>query len=58
MSGDLTALFEPNLFAELRYRDDGAEDPDFVLNRPAYPKAVILVAGDVLGRGRPISFGE
>jgi 3-isopropylmalate/(R)-2-methylmalate dehydratase small subunit len=39
------------LFAELRYRDDGAENPDFVLNRPAYRKAVILVAGANFGCG-------
>jgi 3-isopropylmalate/(R)-2-methylmalate dehydratase small subunit len=31
------------LFAEKRYRDDGSENPDFVLNKPAYRKAKILV---------------
>jgi 3-isopropylmalate/(R)-2-methylmalate dehydratase small subunit len=39
------------LFAELRYRDDGTENPDFVLNRSAYRKAAILVAGDNFGCG-------
>ncbi len=39
------------LFAEMRYRDDGSENPDFVLNRPAYRKAQILVAGDNFGCG-------
>ena len=39
------------LFAEKRYRDDGSEQPDFVLNKPAYRKAVILVAGDNFGCG-------
>ncbi len=39
------------LFAEMRYRDDGAENPDFVLNKPAYRKAQILVAGDNFGCG-------
>jgi 3-isopropylmalate/(R)-2-methylmalate dehydratase small subunit len=39
------------LFAELRYRDDGSENPDFVLNKPAYRKAKILVAGDNFGCG-------
>jgi len=39
------------LFAELRYRDDGSENPDFVLNRPAYRNAKILVAGDNFGCG-------
>jgi len=39
------------LFAELRYRDDGSENPDFVLNKPAYRKAQILVTGDNFGCG-------
>src|SRR3712207_9251821 len=41
------------LFAEMRYRDDGSENPDFVLNRPAYRKAQVLVAGDNFGCGPP-----
>ncbi|MGA3301874.1 MAG: 3-isopropylmalate dehydratase small subunit [Methylovirgula sp.] len=39
------------LFAELRFKDDGSENPDFVLNKPAYRKATILVAGDNFGCG-------
>ena len=39
------------LFAELRYNDDGSENPDFVLNKPAYRNAKILVAGDNFGCG-------
>ena len=39
------------LFAEMRYREDGSEDPDFVLNKSAYRKASILVAGDNFGCG-------
>src|SRR3974390_1747841 len=39
------------LFADLRYREDGTENPDFVLNMPAYRKAAILVAGDNFGCG-------
>jgi 3-isopropylmalate/(R)-2-methylmalate dehydratase small subunit len=39
------------LFSEKRYRDDGSENPDFVLNKPAYRKAKILVAGDNFGCG-------
>jgi 3-isopropylmalate/(R)-2-methylmalate dehydratase small subunit len=39
------------LFSELRYKDDGSENPDFVLNKPAYRKAKILVAGDNFGCG-------
>jgi 3-isopropylmalate/(R)-2-methylmalate dehydratase small subunit len=39
------------LFFEQRYADDGAEKPDFVLNKPAYRKAQILVAGANFGCG-------
>jgi len=39
------------LFSEKRYRDDGSENPDFVLNKPAYRKAKVLVAGDNFGCG-------
>jgi 3-isopropylmalate/(R)-2-methylmalate dehydratase small subunit len=39
------------LFSELRYKDDGSENPDFMLNKPAYRKAKILVAGDNFGCG-------
>ncbi len=39
------------LFDELRYRSDGSENPDFVLNKPAYRNAKILVAGDNFGCG-------
>jgi 3-isopropylmalate/(R)-2-methylmalate dehydratase small subunit len=39
------------LFSEQRYRDDGSENPDFVLNKPAYRNAKILVAGDNFGCG-------
>ncbi|HVO16166.1 MAG TPA: 3-isopropylmalate dehydratase small subunit [Alphaproteobacteria bacterium] len=41
-----TALFE-----EIRYTLDGKEVPDFVLNKPAYRKAKILVAGPNFGCG-------
>jgi 3-isopropylmalate/(R)-2-methylmalate dehydratase small subunit len=40
-----------HLFSEMRYLDDGSENPDFVLNKPAYRKAQILVAGDNFGCG-------
>jgi 3-isopropylmalate/(R)-2-methylmalate dehydratase small subunit len=39
------------LFSELRYNSDGGENPDFVLNKPAYRNAEILVAGDNFGCG-------
>jgi 3-isopropylmalate/(R)-2-methylmalate dehydratase small subunit len=40
-----------NLFDEMRYTQDGAEIPDFVLNREPYRKAEIIVAGDNFGCG-------
>ncbi|WP_071675526.1 3-isopropylmalate dehydratase small subunit [Nioella nitratireducens] len=40
-----------NLFDEMRYDDDGNEIADFVLNKPAYRNAEILVAGDNFGCG-------
>ncbi|MCU9836141.1 3-isopropylmalate dehydratase small subunit [Ruegeria sp. WL0004] len=40
-----------NLFDEMRYNDDGSENPDFVLNKPQYRDAEILVAGDNFGCG-------
>jgi 3-isopropylmalate/(R)-2-methylmalate dehydratase small subunit len=39
------------LFSEHRYKDDGSENPDFVLNKPAYRHASILVAADNFGCG-------
>ena len=40
-----------NLFSEMRYTDDGGENKDFVLNKPVYRSAEILVAGDNFGCG-------
>ena len=40
-----------NLFDEMRFLDDGGENPDFVLNKPAYRAAKILVAGENFGCG-------
>ncbi|MEL6290280.1 MAG: 3-isopropylmalate dehydratase small subunit [Pseudomonadota bacterium] len=40
-----------SLFHELRFNEDGTEKEDFVLNRPAYRSAEILVAGDNFGCG-------
>ena len=39
------------LFAELRYDEEGKPKPDFMLNRPPYDKATILIAGDNFGCG-------
>ncbi len=40
-----------SLFYEMRYDDGGNENSDFVLNKPAYRNAKILVAGDNFGCG-------
>ena len=41
-----SALFSPH-----RYREDGSENPDFVLNKPAYRGAEVLVVEDNFGCG-------
>ncbi|WP_102223940.1 3-isopropylmalate dehydratase small subunit [Acidimangrovimonas sediminis] len=40
-----------NLFDEMRFNRDGSENPDFVLNQPAYRHAEIIVAGENFGCG-------
>ncbi|WP_395689603.1 3-isopropylmalate dehydratase small subunit [Aestuariivirga sp.] len=40
-----------SLFFEMRYTQDGREIDGFVLNKPAYRKAEILIAGDNFGCG-------
>ncbi len=47
---DKTGLGQ-NLFSDWRYRADGSPDPDFILNRPQYQGAQILLAGDNFGCG-------
>lgn len=47
----MDADYGKGLFANLRYRADGAENPDFVLNRPAYRRAKFLIAGENFGCG-------
>ncbi|MTH97174.1 3-isopropylmalate dehydratase small subunit [Roseibium sp. RKSG952] len=39
------------LFHEMRTHDDGSVNEDFILNKPAYQNAQILVAGDNFGCG-------
>jgi 3-isopropylmalate/(R)-2-methylmalate dehydratase small subunit len=39
------------LFRDLRYRSDGSENPDFVLNRPAYRPARIVLGETNFGCG-------
>ena len=40
-----------NLFDEMRYDGAGNENPDFVLNKPQYRNAQIIIAGDNFGCG-------
>jgi len=40
-----------NLFANFRYREDGSENPDFVLNQEPYRRAEILIAFENFGCG-------
>ena len=40
-----------SLFHEMRYDLEGNENPDFVLNRPAWRSSEIIVAGDNFGCG-------
>jgi 3-isopropylmalate/(R)-2-methylmalate dehydratase small subunit len=46
-----SAPFGEFLFRDLRFDADGAEKPDFVLNRPAYRAAKIVVAEENFGCG-------
>ncbi|MDJ0390856.1 3-isopropylmalate dehydratase small subunit [Roseomonas sp. E05] len=40
-----------SLFANLRYKEDGSENPDFVLNQEPYRHAEILIAHENFGCG-------
>tara|TARA_Y100000746_G_C15435991_1_gene420655 strand:- start:273 stop:878 length:606 start_codon:yes stop_codon:yes gene_type:complete len=40
-----------NLFSEMRYFDDGTENPEFILNQKAYRKAELIVTGENFGCG-------
>lgn len=40
-----------NLFTEMRYFENGSENPDFILNKTAYRNSQIIVAGDNFGCG-------
>jgi 3-isopropylmalate/(R)-2-methylmalate dehydratase small subunit len=39
------------LFSRERFHPDGSENPDFILNKPAYRRAQILIAGENFGCG-------
>ena len=43
--------FGKNLFHSMRFREDGSENPDFVLNQPAYRNAEVLIAFENFGCG-------
>ena len=43
--------FGKNLFHSMRFREDGSENPDFVLNQEPYRKAEILIAHENFGCG-------
>ena len=43
--------FEDALFSSWRYNTDGSPNPDFVLNKPPYKNAHVLVAGPNFGCG-------
>jgi 3-isopropylmalate/(R)-2-methylmalate dehydratase small subunit len=43
--------YKAMLFYRARRRDDGSEDPDFVLNKPQFRNAGILVTGNNFGAG-------
>jgi 3-isopropylmalate/(R)-2-methylmalate dehydratase small subunit len=43
--------YKAMLFYRARQRDDGSEDPDFVLNKPQFRNAGILVTGNNFGAG-------
>ena len=40
-----------HVFDEMRYKKDGSENPNFVLNQKPYDKTNILIAGDNFGCG-------
>ncbi|SNT11227.1 3-isopropylmalate dehydratase small subunit [Antarctobacter heliothermus] len=40
-----------HLFDEMRFDDNGDEIPDFILNKPQYREAQVIVAGDNFGCG-------
>jgi 3-isopropylmalate/(R)-2-methylmalate dehydratase small subunit len=45
------SAYGPGLFAPWRYRADGSDNPDFVLNRPKHRGANVLVVGHNFGCG-------
>jgi 3-isopropylmalate/(R)-2-methylmalate dehydratase small subunit len=50
-SRDLKEDYKAMLFHRARRREDGSEDPNFVLNKPQFRNAGILVTGNNFGAG-------
>ena len=50
-SRNLKEDYKTTLFYRARQRDDGSENPDFVLNKPQFRNAGILVTGHNFGAG-------
>ncbi len=50
-SRDLKEDYGKTLFYRARRREDGSEDPDFILNKPQFRNAGILVTGNNFGAG-------
>lgn len=50
-SRNLKEDYKETLFFRARRREDGSEDPDFVLNKPQFRNAGILVTGNNFGAG-------
>jgi 3-isopropylmalate dehydratase small subunit len=48
---DLKEDYKVTLFYRARRREDGSEDPDFMLNKPQFRDAGILVTGNNFGAG-------
>ncbi|MFZ3350624.1 MAG: 3-isopropylmalate dehydratase small subunit [Xanthobacteraceae bacterium] len=48
---DLKEDYKVTLFYRARRREDGSEDPDFILNKPQFRDAGILVTGHNFGAG-------
>jgi 3-isopropylmalate/(R)-2-methylmalate dehydratase small subunit len=48
---DLKEDYKVTLFYRARRREDGSEDPDFILNKPQFRDAGILVTGNNFGAG-------
>ena len=51
VGNDIRGTLAPWCFGALRYRADGSEDPGFILNRPPYREAEIIIAARNFGCG-------